>query len=243
MNLFVIIPVYNAEGTIEGVLSRISEEDLKGISRFVVVNDGSTDKTGDAVKKLQKVGKYSITLLSHPRNRGYGAAQKTGYKHALENKAEAVLLLHADGQYPPEMIGDIIRPIIEGSADIVCGSRVLGEALKQGMPVHKLIGNILLTGILNIVLRERLTSYHCGYRAYRREALERLRFWDFSDYFDFDTEVLIGAKVARMKVTEISVPVRYGSEVSHLNPVIYGFRILRIVLRYMMKRYRLQRPF
>jgi glycosyltransferase involved in cell wall biosynthesis len=236
MNLFIVIPAYNAEKTIEKVFGRVSERNLKKISRFVVVDDGSTDKTADAVKKLQE--KYTVVLLSHQRNMGYGAAQKTGYRYALENGADAVVLLHADGQYPPEMIGDMIAPILEGRADVVGGSRNLGmESLRCGMPLHRLIGNVFLTKLQNFVLGVNLTSYHSGYRAYSRKTLEKLRFEKFSDYFEFDSEMLLGAKVKSLRIAEIDVPTYYGDEVSYLRPIKYSFRVLKVLINYLRGKY------
>lgn len=236
MEIFAVIPAYDAEKTIESVFKRAHSADLPKISKFVVVNDGSMDGTEKVLEKLEKT--YRIVVLRHERNMGYGMAQKTGYRYALENGADAVVLLHADGQYPPEMMGRITQPIIDGEADVVCGWRKLGmEALRAGMPLHKMAGNYILTKIQNLVLRACFASYHCGYRVYSRVALEKIQFEALSNYFDFDTEMLICSKIADMRIVEVRVPVCYGEEKSYLNSVRYGFRILSVLWKYLTRKY------
>lgn len=228
MKTAVLIPAYNAEKTIGSVFSRIPDNALDIISMFIVVDDGSTDNTRQVVERLKD--QYNIVLISHPANMGYGAAQKTGYKAALEMGADAVVLLHADGQHPPEQLLDMIHPIQDGAADVVGGLRPRGlSALRCGMPMHKMLGDLFLTRLLNLFLRVRLYSYHSGYKAYTRRALETIMFSSLSDYFDFDTEMLIGALKSGVRIVEVPVDRSYGDEICYLNPIKYGLAILRVI--------------
>lgn len=237
MRLAVVIPAYNAAKTIESVFARIPDNILGRITDFIVVDDGSTDNTREALERLRD--RYQIKILTHKQNLGYGAAQKTGFRQALEDEADVVVLLHADGQYAPEKIGELIKPIEEGRADVVGGSRHLGlDALRCGMPVHKLLGAFLLTKLQNLILRMNLTSYHSGFRAYSRKALKDIDFDSYSDYFEFDSEILMGAKVNNLRIAEVPIPTYYGKEISYLNSVKYGLRVLRSLLKYLGGRYR-----
>ena len=135
--LIIVIPAYNCAKTIENVFKRISKETFKTINKFIIVNDGSKDSTQDVALKLKK--KYKkIKIIRFEKNKGYGAVQKAGFSKALELDADAAVLLHSDGQYPPEYLGKILEPLLTDKADVVLGSRILGKgALKGGMPVHK----------------------------------------------------------------------------------------------------------
>jgi glycosyltransferase involved in cell wall biosynthesis len=210
MKTVVIIPAYNSEKTIKKVIKRIPVKSLNEMSKVLVVNDGSLDKTESIVKELPK--KFKIKVINHKKNRGYGAAQKTGFKEALKENADAVVILHSDGQYPPEMIEEFIKAIRDGY-DIVGGSRKLGgNMFKQGMPLYKYIGNIILTNLLNYKFKQDLSCYHSGYKAYSKIALQKIDFNKLANYFYFDTEMLIEAKKNKLKIREIPIPTVYGDE-------------------------------
>ncbi|MFC2162543.1 glycosyltransferase family 2 protein [Candidatus Altiarchaeota archaeon] len=235
MKVAVVMPAYNVGKTIEGVFNRLPGESLSRISEFIVIDDGSIDDTVEKVIKLS--GSHPIILVRHGTNRGYGAAQKTGYDQALADGMDVIVLLHSDGQYPPEMILEMIRPIEEGRADVVGGSRILGgRALEGGMPQIKYYGNICLTRLQNLVLGMDLTCYHSGYKAYSRRALESLPYARYSKKFHFDSEMLVGLKRAGLRIVELPIPTRYGGEKSHLNCVTYGFSILGVLVRYLFGR-------
>jgi glycosyltransferase involved in cell wall biosynthesis len=231
----VVMPAYNAGKTIESVFERLPKEALGRISEYVIVNDGSKD---DTQEKAQEIGKkYNVKILKHDPNRGYGAAQKTGFAQALADGADIAILLHSDGQYAPELVLEMIRPIEEGRADAVGGSRILGgKALEGGMPLHKYYGNIFLTWLENIVFGLKLSTYHSGYKAYSRRALEGIPFRGYSDKFHFDSEMLVGCKRGHFKVVEIPIPTRYAGEKSYLNPVTYGLSVLGVIFRYLAGR-------
>jgi len=224
MKTIIVIPAYNAEKTIESVFKRIPKNSYDEI---IVVNDGSKDKTSEVVKK------YKVKLIEHKKNKGYGGAQKTGFKQALKDGADIVALVHADGQYAPEELPKLVKPIKDGKVDVVLGSRALGgKMLEGGMPLIRFIGNRLLTFIENIVFRMNITEYHTGYRVYSKKALEKIRFDLDSDKYEFDSEILIQCKLKKLKIKEIPTPTRYAEEISYLNPWTYGLRIFKILINY-----------
>jgi glycosyltransferase involved in cell wall biosynthesis len=237
MKKIVVIPAYNAESTLPGLFAKLPGSMRKQISLFIIVNDGSTDKTSDAICQIKKKG-LSIISVAHKKNMGYGAAQKTGYLLAMKKKADIIVLLHADGQYPPEMLNNLISPIEKGEADIAAGSRILGGNMyRQGMPLYKYLGNLCLTSFLNISLDKKLSSYHSGYKAYNAKALKTIPYTNFSNYFYFDKEMLISAVNRGLRIKEIPIPTRYGKEISHLNPIKYGFGILKIIIKNIIHKY------
>ena len=224
MKTVIVIPAYNAEKTIGSVFKRIPKNSYDEI---IVVNDGSKDKTSEVVKK------YKVKLIEHKKNKGYGGAQKTGFKQALKDGADIVALVHADGQTEPEELLKMLKPIKDGEVDLVLGSRVLGgKMLEGGMPLTRFIGNRLLTLIENSILRINISEYHSGYRVYSRKALEEIHFDLNSDKYEFDSEILIQCKLKKLKIKEIPIPTHYGNEKSYLNPWTYGLRIFKILINY-----------
>ena len=230
--VFVVMPAFNAGATVEKVFDRIPEEARARVARYVVVDDGSTDDTAAALARLgEKFG--NVTVLSHGRNRGYGAAEKTLLAYARREGAQAAVLLHADGQYSPERILDLLAPLDRCEADIVQGSRMLGGgALRGGMPVYKYLANRTLTAIENSAFRMKLAEYHSGYLVYSRRVLDDLPFERLSDSFDIDIEMMVCGRILGMPIKEIAIPTIYAGEVSHLRPVRYGLDVLRIVKKF-----------
>jgi glycosyltransferase involved in cell wall biosynthesis len=223
------MPAYNAGQTIEKVFTRIPAEARNRICRYVVVNDGSKDDTAAALARLQQQF-TALVALDHGVNRGYGEAIKTLFRYALAQRADAGIVLHADGQYSPEKIVELLAPIDRGEADIVQGSRMLGGgALKGGMPFYKFVANKTLTAIENWAFGMKLAEYHSGYMLYSRRAMETIPFEKLSNSFDFDLEMLVLAHVKRLKIAEIAIPTIYAGEKSHLNPIRYGFDVLSVV--------------
>ncbi len=236
-NIFLIMPAFNAGATIEKVFSRIPEETKQRIQRYVIVNDGSTDNTEEAIKRL--CNKYTnIDHLRHQNNQGYGAAEKTLLNHAVREGADVVILLHSDGQYSPEKIPDLLKPFDENEADIVQGSRMLeGGALQGGMPLYKFIANKCLTAIENWGFGMQMAEYHSGYMLYSKKTLMRIPFNKLSDSFDFDLEMIIMAKINGLRIKEIAIPTIYADETSYLNPIKYGLDVLSIVWNYKCGKY------
>lgn len=233
MKTIIVIPAYNAEKTIESVFKRIPKNSY---DKIIVVNDGSKDRTSEIVKK------YNVKLVEHKKNRGYGGAQKTGFKEALKDGADIIALIHADGQYSPEDLPKIKKPIEIGNADVVLGSRALhGKMLEGGMPLTRFIGNRFLTFIENLVLRTNISEFHTGYRIYSRKALESIRFDLNSDKYEFDSEILIQCKLKNLKIKEIPSPTRYAEEISYLNPWTYGLKIFKVLVNYITHRLHIHR--
>jgi len=230
--VWIIMPAYNAEDTIEGVFARIPKDVRARVSRYVVVDDGSTDGTRRVLAGLEK-RLDTLTILAHEKNRGYGAAEKTLLTYALDHGCEVAVLLHADGQYSPEKIPELLGPLERGEADLVQGSRMAGGgALRGGMPLYKFIGNKTLSRIESAVFGMGLSEYHSGYLLYSRRLLERIPFKRLSDDFHFDLEMMVAAHIAGFRITQVAIPTIYADEVSHLNPVKYGFQVLWVVMRY-----------
>lgn len=230
--LFIAMPAYNASATLGATLDRIPADMDARIDRIVVVDDGSTDATEGVLKRLSRE-RPNLVALRHGVNRGYGAAEKTLLAYARDHGAGSVVLLHADGQYAPERIADMIAPIQRGDADLVQGSRMLGGGARAGgMPLYKYIANKALSRLQNVAYGLHLAEYHSGYLAYSRRILDEIPFERLSDSFDFDIEMLLAARILGMPIVEIPIPTRYAGEVSHLRPIRYGLDVLAIVARY-----------
>ncbi len=235
--VFLIMPAYNAGATIAKVFARIPERARQRITRYVVVNDGSSDNTSSEVRRLQKDWP-SLVLIEHEQNRGYGGAEKTLLNHALREGAEAAILLHSDGQYSPEKIPEILELLDNDSADIIQGSRMAGNSNAFAeMPFYKYVANKGLTAIENWAFGLGLAEYHSGYMIYNRKAMETIPFNKLSGSFDFDLEMLVMARVKDLRVKELPIPTIYADEESHLNPITYGLDVLGVVWNYKRGKY------
>jgi glycosyltransferase involved in cell wall biosynthesis len=203
------------------------------------VDDGSTDATLEIARAL------GLEIFVHDRNYGYGANQKTCYAEALKAGADVVVMVHPDYQYDPTLLPQMIAPILDGSADVVLGSRLKqGSALRQGMPWWKYVANRFLTWVENVAFGLRLSEYHTGYRAFRREVLEAVNLSMNSDGFIFDQEIVAQIVAAQFRIGEIAVPTRYfaeASSASFVRSTIYGLKILWLVFRYGLHRIGLPR--
>ncbi len=235
MNYACFMPAYNTGRFIEGVIRNIPGEAWDALDALLVVNDGSTDDTAEVAGKL--AGEFPrIRLISHPVNRGYGAAQKTAFDWAIENGALGVVMLHSDGQYPPDFLLRMLAPLEDG-ADVVGGSRTMyGDMRKGGMSQARYWGTLMLNGLENLVFRARLTSYHSGYKAYSRAALERIPYRKYSDTFNFDSEMLVGALRHKLSVVEVPIPTVHGQGYSSLKPIPYGLSVLHTIWKYVVGR-------
>jgi glycosyltransferase involved in cell wall biosynthesis len=233
----VLMPAYNAAATVERVFERIPESARERIAHYVVVDDGSRDATAAVLERIACTTP-GMEVIRHPRNRGYGGAIKTLLGRAVELGADAGIVLHADGQYSPEKIPELLAPLDAGTADIVQGSRMLGGgALKGGMPFYKYVSNKALTAVENAAFGLHLAEYHSGYMLYSRHAMNTIPWRNLSASFDFDLEMIVLAKVHGMRVAEVAIPTIYAGEKSHLNPVKYGFDVLGVVVAYLRGHY------
>lgn len=237
MRIIIVMPAYQAAKTISSVFNRIPREFYKKIYKIIVVNDGSTDNILKVISSLKK--KYKkIKIISHKKNRGYGAAQKTGFNEVLRVDGDIGILLHSDGQYPPEMLPKLTEPLEKGQADIVLGSRILGgNVLKGGMPLHKFLGNRALTTIENLAYGMNISEYHTGYMLYSKKALTKIPFNKLSNTFHFDGEMIMMSGKKKLRIREIPIPTTYANEKSHLDPIKYGIDVLTIILKNFLGKY------
>lgn len=235
MKVGVLVVAYNAESTLVSVLDRIPTAASLHLAEVLVQDDHSSDDTHDVARAyLEREGHLNLTVVRHPENLGYGGNQKAGYVYALDHGWDVVVLLHGDGQYAPEIIGDIVDPIVNGSADAVFGSRMMerGQARKGGMPMYKYVGNRILSTSQNALTGLHLSEWHSGYRAYRVSALADLPFRGNSDGFDFDTEIILQLAAAGKEIVEIPIPTYYGDEICRVNGVQYARDVMIHTTRY-----------
>ena len=240
MKLVVVIPAYNAGRHLPGVLERLTAASPPGLAAVVLVDDGSTDDTLAVARALagQHAGPVAIEVIGRTANGGYGAAMKDGLAAACRLGAERVACVHADGQYSPEALPALLNALEERRLDLLQGSRIAGgQALSGGMPLYKYAANAALNVLENLTFGLALTDYHSGYLIYGARALATIPFARLSDSFDFDLEVIASARAAGMAVGEAPIPTHYGDEISHLSPVRYGLRVLRVLYRYHRRRY------
>lgn len=223
----VVLPAYNAEATVARVAEGL---DPAVADRALLVDDASSDRTVEVALEA------GLEVLRHPANRGYGANQKTSYVRALQGGADVVVMVHADNQYDPELVGEMARPILEGRADVVMGSRLLEDrAVAGGMPLWKWVGNRVLTWAENRAFGARFSEYHTGYRAFSADALRRVAFLRNDDGFVFDQEIVAQLLERGARVVEIPIPTRYfheASTVSLRSSVAYGLRTLLVLVRF-----------
>lgn len=204
------MPAYNAAATLQRIHAAIPH-DL--VDEVIVVDDASSDETAAIARRLP------VTLVRHERNTGYGGAQKTGYRTALERRPGAVVLLHGDDQYDGRMIGPALEILRLGICDVVLGNRIRTrrEALDHGMPLVKYIANRSLTLLENLVSGQNLGEWHSGFRAYDRRVLETVPFVENSDDFVFDSQFLVQCVHFGFKIGDVPVPVRYFEEASSIS--------------------------
>jgi glycosyltransferase involved in cell wall biosynthesis len=226
----VVMPAYKAEATLEKTYKEIPFE---FVDEVVLVDDLSPDNT---VKEAERLGIRHI--IRHDINKGYGGNQKSCYKKAIELNADIVIMLHPDYQYTPYLLTAMISIIGNGLYPVVFGSRILGKgALKGGMPLYKYIANRFLTLFQNILMGQKLSEYHTGYRAFSREVLDSVPFHKCDDDFVFDNEMIAQIFWKNHEIAEITCPTKYFDEASSINfarSTKYGLGVLRVSVRYFL---------
>jgi glycosyltransferase involved in cell wall biosynthesis len=234
--VIVVMPAYNAAKTLERTYADIPHD---RVDQIILVDDVSHDETVDIARQL------GLDVIIHQQNLGYGGNQKTCYDAALGAGADVVVMLHPDYQYDATRIPALIDPILRGEADLMLGSRFLGDPLAGGMPRWKYISNRFLTILENVAFGLHLSEYHTGLRAYSRRLLEAIPYRLNSDDFVFDQELVAQVVAAGgLNISEIAVPTRYFEEASSVNfqrSVVYGLSTLRVVLRFVLHRAGLRR--
>lgn len=233
----VIMPAYNAEKTLEKTYNEIYQN---FVDEIILVDDFSSDETKEVAKKL------NITTIVHEKNKGYGANQKSCYRAALKAGADIVIMVHPDYQYTPKLVPAMASMMAFGEYDAVIASRMLGNsALKGGMPLYKYISNRFLTKFENLVIGEKLSEYHTGFRGFTREILEKLPLEDCSDDFIFDNQMLALILYRGYKIGEISCPTKYFPEASSINflrSCKYGLEVLGVSLKYRLAKMGVKQP-
>jgi glycosyltransferase involved in cell wall biosynthesis len=228
----VVLPAYNAAKTLPQTYSEI---DKHIVDEVILVDDASRDNTLDVAKSL------GIThIIRHESNKGYGGNQKSCYKKALEVGGDIIVMLHPDYQYTPALIGPMVSLIANKVYPVVLGSRILGKgARKGGMPLYKYFFNRMLTATQNLLMQQKLSEYHTGYRAYHRDVLLSIPFEKNSDDFVFDNEILAQIFYKGYEIAEITCPTRYFDEASSINfrrSVKYGLGVLRVSCQYALQK-------
>mgnify|MGYP001495063350 CR=1 FL=1 len=233
--VIVVMPARQAAATLRETFSEIPQDE---VDEVILVDDSSTDETVELARELD------INVVWHPHQVGYGGNQKTCYLEALQRGADVVVMLHPDGQYEPGLIPSMIKPIVEGEADLVLGSRLLvpGWALQAGMPRWKFVANRFLTTIENRIMGLNLSEAHTGYRAYSRDLLLTVPFLRNSLDFVFDSELLYQASHLGFRIREVPARCRYFDEMSSVGfqtGVVYGLKTLWAGFRLILHRNRI----
>jgi glycosyltransferase involved in cell wall biosynthesis len=225
------MPAYNAAKTLEKTYREVP---LDMVDEIILVDDGSSDET---VSKARELG---LTTFVHKVNLGYGRNQKTCYREALRRNADIVVMVHPDYQYSPKLIVAMAGMIAYGEYDVVLASRILGKGtLRGGMPLYKYIANRFLTAFQNILMGQKLSEYHTGYRAFSREVLSTLPLEENTDDFVFDNEMIAQVSYFDYRIGEISCPTKYFAEASSINfrrSVKYGFGVLATCFQYRLQK-------
>jgi glycosyltransferase involved in cell wall biosynthesis len=228
----VVLPAYNAEKTLEQTYREIP---FDIVDHVILVDDRSRDNT------LQKAEELGIRhIIPHAENKGYGGNQKTCYDKALELNSDIVVMLHPDYQYSPRLIHSMCYLIANGVYEVVLGSRILGRgALKGGMPVYKYLANRFLTFTQNLLMNQKLSEYHTGYRAFSGKVLQKVNYQGNSDDFVFDNQMLAQIFYAGFEVAEITCPTRYFDDASSINlsrSIKYGLGVLAVSCSYLLQK-------
>nr|AGC71603.1 hypothetical protein [uncultured bacterium A1Q1_fos_1053] len=233
----VLVVAYNAETTLEATLNRLPQSFVDRLDHILVADDASADQTYEVGMRVKDTTNLPMTVIKHRQNRGYGGNQKHGYRWAIDNGLDIVVLLHGDGQYAPEVIEQIVAPLESGEADAVFGSRMLerGQALKGGMPLYKFVGNKILTAFQNAMAGTSLSEWHSGYRAYRVDALQDIDFESFTDVFNFDTQIILELNRVQKRIVEVPIPTFYGDEICYVNGLGYAKDVVVDVLRHKLR--------
>ena len=236
LKVAVVLPAYNAARTLRQTVAEIPRDIVDDV---ILTDDCSRDETIAVAREL------GLHVVTHDKNRGYGGNQKSCYTAALARGADIVVMLHPDYQYSPRLVRAMASMIASGHYDAVFASRILGRgALVGGMPLYKYVFNRALTLFQNILMQQKLSEYHTGYRAWNRQVLERLPLLACSDDFVFDNQMIAQAAWFGFQIGEISCPTKYFPEASSINfrrSCIYGLGVLRTSVEYRLARWGLKR--
>ena len=231
----VVLPAYNAASTVAKTYSEIPMEIVDAV---ILVDDASKDNTSVIAEELG-----IAHVIRHESNKGYGGNQKSCYTKALELGADIIIMLHPDYQYTPKLIHAISGIIAFEVYPVVLGSRILGKgALKGGMPVYKYVANRILTLFQNILMGQKLSEYHTGYRAFSKEVFEEINIHQNSDDFVFDNQMLAQLCFKGYSIGEVSCPTKYDDRSSSINfkrSIIYGLGVMKTAVKYRLAKWRI----
>lgn len=226
----VVMPAYNAESTLEATFNEIPRDIVDDI---IICDDCSKDNT---IAKAHSLGIEHI--IKHDRNKGYGGNQKSCYDYALNLGADVIVMLHPDYQYTPRLIPPLAHIVADGVYPVAFGSRILGKgALKGGMPVYKYISNRFLTLAQNLMMNQKLSEYHTGYRVFSAEVLRNVDYHRCSDNFVFDNQIIAQIFAKGYEIGEVTCPTKYFEEASSIKlkaSMRYGLGVLGVSMRYML---------
>ncbi len=226
----VVLPAYNAAKTLKPTLDEIPYDI---VDEVILTDDCSQDDTAEVAAQLG-----IKHIIRHEKNRGYGGNQKTCYKKAIELGCDIIVMLHPDYQYTPKLIHAMCYTIADGVYPVVIASRILGKgARKGGMPLYKYVANRFLTFFQNLMMNQKLSEYHTGYRAFAREVIENLNLEADSDDFVFDNQMIAQIFYAGYEIAEVTCPTKYFKEASSINfkrSVKYGFGVIFTSINYFL---------
>jgi glycosyltransferase involved in cell wall biosynthesis len=230
--LVIVLPAYNAEKTLEKTYREIA---FDIVDEVILVDDASSDETAELARRLG-----IIHIIRHELNKGYGGNQKTCYDKALSLNADIIIMLHPDYQYTPKLIPAMANIVASGLYPVVLASRILGKsAIQGGMPRYKYIANRLLTLIQNILMRQKLSEYHTGYRAYSADVLHNINYHANSDDYVFDNQIIAQIFYTGYNIAEVTCPTKYFAEASSINfarSSVYGLGVLKTSICYALQK-------
>ena len=231
----VVMPAYNAEQTLKKTYDEIP---FDVVDHIILVDDASIDHTSELAYNLG-----IKHIIRHDQNKGYGGNQKTCYDKALSLHSDIIVMLHPDYQYTPLLISSICYMMANHLYPVVIASRILGKgALKGGMPLYKYIANRTLTLFQNLLIGQKLSEYHTGYRAFTKEVLQSINYHINSDDFVFDNQMLAQIFFAGYAIGEVSCPTKYFKDASSINfkrSLKYGFGVLGVSFAYRLQKMKL----
>ena len=235
--ILIFIPTRNTASTIEKTLFLIPQH-IREKAEFIVVDNASTDNSVEVAEKL------GLKVIRHDRDCGYGGSNKTAFDYAKSIEADIFVVLHSDCQYDPSVMDRVLEPMLRGEADAVFGSRIMGNALKGGMPWWKYIANRVLTWLENKALNTNLSEYHTGYRIYSLQLLKGIPYQYDSDNWVFDSEIIFQIIHFGFTIKEVPIPTTYEGPISSISfstGVVYGLSVLGLIAKYLLHKWNIIR--